>query len=154
MSNPSLILSREEYPELYAAIAKAYGPLPMTNRLKNITEDEAIDYLNICKTAYVKAVNEADSPSLASQYRNEMRYWEDFIAANWPSERVKREPFGGKTEPMTKEQMIGAMDYLYDRLKKVRVDVDTKEVREVVGELYGSLKTLAGVVDELIRAMP
>lgn len=147
-------LSREDYPELYAAIAKAY-PMPTpTNRLRNVTEDEAIDFLNLCKAAYNTAIKESDRAELVSQYRFEMRYWEDYLHANWPEERAKREPFGGKTEPMTKEQMVGAMDYVYDRLRRIpEIEDSSRATDQVVIEIYGSLKTLAAVVDELIRKL-
>jgi hypothetical protein len=157
-------LSREDYPELYAAIAKAYGPLPgkdfelppiMTtnNRAKSVSQDEAIDFLNLCKTAYTKAINESDQADIINQCRIEIRYWEDYLHANWPEERAKREPFGGKSEPMSKVQLIEAMDHVYERLRKIPEIVEEKPVASLV-EIYGSLKTLCAVVDELIRKLP
>lgn len=188
----SQFLSREQYPELYAAIAKAYGPLPgkdfqlpppmkhavpdypdhpdlgshgedipyMTNREKHVTENEAIDFLNLCKSAYQTAIKESDRPELVSQYRFEIRYWEDYLHANWPEERAKREPFGGKTEPMTKQELIEAMDLVYQRMAKIpelaepmmALDAMSPQSR-VTAEIWGVLKTLGAVVDELIRKL-
>lgn len=125
----------------------------MSNREKHVTENEAIDFLNLCKAAYTTAIKESESPDLINQYRHEIRYWEDYLHGNWPSERAKREPFGGKTEPMTKEQLQEAMDYVYDRLKKAsesKLEGFSAE-SQIVAEIYGSLKTLAAVVDEVIR---
>lgn len=184
-----MILSREEYPELYAAIAKAYGPLPgkdepmkhivpddpehpqanlvsdfhgedipyMSPKIKNITEQEAIEFLDQTKMAYRKAINESEAPELISQLRLEIRYWEDYLNVNWPLERAKREPFGGKTEPMTKQQLVEAMDYVYERLKQVHevsaTNLGFTPESRVVAEIYGSLKSLAAVVDEIVRKL-
>jgi hypothetical protein len=167
-------LSREQYPELYAAIAKAYGPLPgkdfhlppmtdqpTTNRQKSITEDDAIDYLNLCKNAYTKAINESQGPLLISQYRYEIRYWEDYLHVNWPEERAKRELFGGRSEPMTKEQLTAAMDQVYERMAKIpelaepmmALDAMSPQSR-VTAEIWGVLKTLAAIQDEVIVKLP
>lgn len=129
----------------------------MSNREKHVTENEAIDFLNLCKSAYTTAIKESESPDLINQYRHEIRYWEDYLNANWPAERAKREPFGGKKEPMTKTELIEAMDYVYERLKKVH-EIETARLgispeSPVVAEIYGSLKSLAAVVDEMVRKL-
>jgi hypothetical protein len=147
-------LSREHYPELYAALDKAYGPLMTdTKRAKSVSQDEAIDFLNLCKAAYTAAIKESDQAAIINQCRNEIRYWEDYLHANWPEERAKREPFGGKTEPMSKVQLTEAMDHVYERLRKIPEIVEEKPVASLV-EIYGSLKTLCAVVDEMIQKLP
>jgi hypothetical protein len=133
----------------------------MINERKNVTEQEAIEFLDLCKMAYRKAINEEAGPCLIVQLRVETRYWEDYLHANWPSERAKRELFGGTTEPMTKEQLTAAMDQVYERMKKipelaepmVALDAMSPNV-QVTAEIWGALKTLTAVVDELIKKSP
>lgn len=132
-------------------------PYMQDDAKKQVTEREAIEFLDQVKMAYRKAINESEVPELISQLRVEIRYWEDYIAANWPEERAKREPFGGKTEPMIKQELVEAMDYVYERLKKVQevsaTNLGFTPESKVVAEIYGSLKTLAAVVDEVIRKL-
>lgn len=124
---------------------------------KHVTEQEAIEFLDQCKMAYRKAVTEAQSQSLTN-FRYEIRYWEEYLSVNFPEERRKREPpaFGGKTEPMSREELTVAMDIVYERLKRVH-DIQgfglSAESR-VIAEVYGTLKTVSAILDEVIRKLP
>lgn len=182
------ILSREEYPELYAAIAKAFGPLPgkdfqlpmmhavpddpnhpelgmhaeemlsMDEPDRNsVTKTEAQEFLDQCKMAYRKAVTEATNTNAINQFRFEIRYWEDYLHANWAEERAKRDPqtLGGGIHPLSKQDLTEIMDHVYERLKKVHEieGFGLSSESRVIAEIYGTLKTLAGVMDELIRTL-
>jgi hypothetical protein len=130
------------------------------NERKDVTKQEAIEFLDHCKMAYRKAINEVRGPELIVRLRYEIRYWEDYLHVNWPEERAKRELFGGTSEPMTKEQLTAAMEQVYDRMKKIpelaepmmALDAMSPQSR-VTAEIWGALKTLAAVVDELIRKL-
>jgi hypothetical protein len=66
-----------EHPEL-----GYHGEEDTTSLDAEITKNEALQYLDLCKLAYVKAINTL-SPILPT-IREEMRFWTKYLAKHWP----------------------------------------------------------------------
>ena len=129
------------------------------NREKQVSENEAIDFLNLVKNAYTTAVKESDSSELISGLRNEIRYWEDYLHTNWPEERAKREPWGGSPDPMTKQELLFAMEQVYGRMEAIiqryqdarDIVPDLNRFEVIQGMMFSALKTVCAVLEETIR---
>jgi hypothetical protein len=72
-----LVPDDPEHPEL-----GSHGEEDITTQVAEITKNDAIQYLDLCKLAYVKAINTL-SPIIPT-IREEMRFWEKYLAKHYP----------------------------------------------------------------------